>query len=79
MNTLPTQKIIFRRAQEKQVSVAGQQKKGKSRCVEQARRTHRRWPGARVVLKVEQQQDEENHDGKHKNAETFSRAVNAPR
>jgi len=32
-----------------------------------------------VVLKVEQQQDEENHDGKHENAETFSRAVNAPR
>jgi len=69
--------MAFRRAQEKQVSVAGPQKKGKSNSVEYSRRAKRHGPGVLVNCEVDEQQKEKDHNSKHKNAKAFS-TVNAP-
>jgi len=69
--------MAFRRAQEKQVSVAGPQKKGKSNSVEYSRRAKRHGTGVLVNCEVDEQQKEKDHNSKHKNAKAFS-TVNAP-
>ena len=81
---------MFRRAQEKQVSVAGPQQKGNQQLLDSATKCEisselpeeswcMRWRWARrgVIFEIEHQQDEKYDHGDHENAEAFS-AVHAP-
>lgn len=57
------------------MSVAGQEKKGKSNLMQDSRRLVRERPYTRVAAEIPHQQDNEEHDGEHEKAEAMTRSI----